>query len=290
MVAPKLRLIVPALLLGLLLASGAGASAYYDTVMADNPVAYWRLDETTGTQAIDEVSGRIGDIVGGVTLNQPSGLNNDPANPSMNFRTIAGADGVVRVPYDAALNPESFSIELWAMADGNADNYRSPFTNRGRLSPPGSGLSGQRGFLFYASSSNTWQFWMGTGGGWTSATGPAVELGEWVHLVGTFEATSGPDANGIYTGIRSFYVDGQLVASGAADYLPGVNNNFHIGAGGDSGVDYDFYGGVDDVALYGYTLTPDQVAHHHQAGVPEPCTMLLLGSGLACLAARRRRR
>jgi len=272
-----------------LLVACVAQAGYYDVVMDDNPVAYWRLDEPSGAQAVDEVSGRVGSIVGGVTLNQPSGLTNEPGNPSMDFRTLAGSDGVVRVPQDAALNPQSFSVELWAKAEGNAGQYRSPLTNRGHSSPPGSGLSGQRGYLFYAASNDRWLFWTGTGAGWSGQTGPAVNLDEWVHLVGTFEPTSGPDAYGILTGTKRFYVNGDLVGSATASYLPNNATDFHIGAGGDGGTSYDFYGDIDEVAVYDYALSPEQVAQHYVTGTPEPASLTLLVGGLALLRARRRR-
>ena len=43
--------------------SGARAATYYDTVMADSPVSYWRLGEAAGATANDAAGGNNGTYV-----------------------------------------------------------------------------------------------------------------------------------------------------------------------------------------------------------------------------------
>ena len=45
----------------------------YDTeILADSPVGYWKLNETSGTTAYDSSgNGNNGTLHGGITLNQP---------------------------------------------------------------------------------------------------------------------------------------------------------------------------------------------------------------------------
>ena len=50
---------------------GPALAAYQDEVLADNPVAYYRFEETSGTTAFDTANSNDGSYVNGVLLNQP---------------------------------------------------------------------------------------------------------------------------------------------------------------------------------------------------------------------------
>jgi len=267
-------------LTAMLLACGYAQGGYYEAVMEDDPVAYWRLDETTGTTAYDEVIGRVGAIINGVTLDQPSGLSNEPGNPSMNFN---GSNGKVDAAYSPDLNPNVFSIECWARVLGGAGTYRSPLTARATIYNTTPTPNGSSGYIFYATPSDQWEFWNGrsTTSGWhVLASGEYVDYGVWTHLVGTYDGTT-----------KRMYVDGELAASAAINYLPNTTSPLRIGAGATEGAGaYWFNGDIDEVAIYDTALSPEQVAHHYHAGVPEPCTMALLLGGLGALVARRRRK
>ena len=231
----------------------ASAGTYYDAVMADNPVGYWRMNDA-GSPVVDATgNAHDGTIInpGSVTVQDPGALYNDP-DTSMDF---AGTNGRVQVPYDAALNPAAFTVELWAKVEGGS-SYRSPLTGRG-------GAGGQQGYLFYAEPGNTWQCWAGTGTGWHASTGPAVQTGEWAYLVGTFEPTSGP-VGGVYTGIKRLYVNGvQVDSDSGALFKPNAVSNLHFGGGGDTGSSYLFNGDVDEVAVYNGALSAAQIRYHY---------------------------
>src|SRR6266542_849575 len=87
-------------------------TAYSTEVLADNPLAYWRLRETTGTTALDEAgnsSGPFNGIYGGVSLNQPG--------PLYGGSGTAGFDGTtaeVTTSNPAALNlARDITLEAW---------------------------------------------------------------------------------------------------------------------------------------------------------------------------------
>ena len=48
---------------------------YSKEVLADSPVGYWKLDETSGTNAVDQINGNDGTYAGGFTLNQAALIN-----------------------------------------------------------------------------------------------------------------------------------------------------------------------------------------------------------------------
>ena len=60
------------------------SSPYGSAVMQDQPLAYWRLGESSGTLAAD-FSGntRDGNYNGGVTLGQPGAVSGDPDTASL---------------------------------------------------------------------------------------------------------------------------------------------------------------------------------------------------------------
>jgi hypothetical protein len=225
--------------------------SYFDTVKADGPISYWRLGETSGDVAEDSVGSNDGVYLNGVTLGVPGAIVGD-TNTAAGFQ-VANLTKV-DVPYSEALNPPAgFSVELWARVTGG-DTYRSPLTSRADFP--------QRGYIFYATPANIWQFWTGNGdaGGWNTIGGPAVQLNTWTHLVGTFDGTN-----------KLFYVNGKLVASSTPTFAPNTENPLRFGAGRTEGEgDYFFEGDVDEVSFYNKVLTQAQVVQHFVAGRPIP--------------------
>ena len=223
-------------------------SAYASDVLAANPVAYWRLDETDGTALYDYAGGHSGLYVG-VNNGLGSVSFGVPGYSTYDTDTAVAFDGYIgygQVPYSGDLNPPNFSVECWVFPTGGAGNYRSPFSNR-------STAAGPQGYLLYADASDKWSFWMGTGGGWISAEGPAVVLNQWTHLVGTYDGTN-----------QVFYVNGQPVVSQGAVLSPNAVAPLNIGAGQNEGPPTFFWpGSVDEVAVYGAALTAGQVLDHY---------------------------
>ena len=73
------------------------ATNYASALVALGPSAYWRLNETSGTNAFDYIGGNTGTIVGGVTLDQPGAVYPGLESSNTSF-TFDGASGVVDTP------------------------------------------------------------------------------------------------------------------------------------------------------------------------------------------------
>jgi len=221
---------------------------YSQIVKNDGPVAYWRLGETSGTTAVDEMGVHPGTYMNGVILGVPGAIAND-SDTAAQFS--AAAHTKVEVPYSPDLNTDQFTIECWAMVTGGQGTYRSPVTSRADFP--------QRGYIIYAAMNDTWQLWLGTGNGWGHVVGPAVELNKWYHLVGTYDGS-----------VARFYVNGRLVGQGEMSFSPNDEAVFRIGAGATENPDgnYFFEGVVDEVACYNKVLTPVQILTHYAAGQP----------------------
>jgi hypothetical protein len=149
----------------------------------------------------------------------------------------------VVIPPSAQLNPEeAFTVCVWANVDPGSSGYRSPITSRDD--------SPQRGYIIYANPSNVWQFWIGTGAGWNSATGPAVDFGEWTHVAAVYS-----------TGEQKLYINGALSGQSTATISINTQQKLTIGAGASEGPgNYFFVGKIDDVRIYERTLPQEEIA------------------------------
>ena len=217
-----------------------------------NPPGFWRLGELGGNAAQNQGtlgSAANGTISGTVTFNQAGpgpaaypGFESD--NPAMHFD---GTNAKIDVPYNASLNPSVFTVSCWARVTGGAGTYRSPLTSRADYP--------QRGYMFYATDANVWAFQTGQGSGWDGMTGPAVVIGQWVHLVGTYNGST-----------KRFYVNGSLVGSNASAFSPNTASPLRIGAGRseDPTGGYFFNGEVDEVAVIGRTLSDAEILQLYQ--------------------------
>jgi hypothetical protein len=245
--------------------------SYAASVAADAPVAYWRLDEAVGsTNALDIAGGHNGLYSGSEVLGQPGAILGDPDTSIY----LPGAGGIV-VPFSPDLNPpETFSVEFWAWGDTNgAGTDRVVFSSRTYFS------GWNYGYQVLADANNNWEFTIGEKtSGTLSITSDITNAadGLWHYIVATFDNTTlGMD----------LYEDAQLVASGApatsglfapnADYTSTGNApaaDEGIGSTSDNDPQApsaeSFYGGIDEVAIYNYALTPAQITSHYALGGP----------------------
>jgi hypothetical protein len=223
-------------------------SGYSSAVLADSPVAYWRLGESSGTNAADASgAGRAGTYVGTPSFGLQGALSGD-ANTSVGLN---GSSQYVEVPYSSALNPSQFTVEAWAYVTGGSGTYRAIVSNRDYSA------GNTRGFILYAASDDTWRFWLGSGTDtWAQLFGPTLSLNTWTHLVGTFDGTT-----------ARMYVNGTLVGATAYSYAANAARPLRIAAGANErGSDYLFPGRVDEVAVYQSALSASRVQAHTTAG------------------------
>ena len=69
---------------------------YVNAILADNPISYWRLNETNGTVTLDEVSTNNGKYVN-VGLNKP-GYSQTDSDPAISLGTNASGHAFVQSP------------------------------------------------------------------------------------------------------------------------------------------------------------------------------------------------
>lgn len=249
----------------------ASATPYSTSVLANNPLGYWRLDETSGTTAVN--LGSLGAVADGVYTN---GVTQGIAGATLDGNTAASFDG----SNDYVLLPGIWggttagTIEAWVNVNNPAIN-----TFRAIVSSTATNFAH---FQLYTGAGAVTGFYGGT----FPAAPPLSTVGEWHHfaLVANNAATT-------------LYVDG-AVFSTAAGIVGSISSNsagqVAIGRGFSGG--RLFSGGIDEVAIYGTALTQAQIQAHIAAAsiapiepAPEPSTFLLLGLGALGLSHMRRR-
>jgi len=250
-------------------------AGYVDVVLADNPHAYWRLGESTGTTAQDATTNNIdGSYVNGPTLSQ-SGIAGGGGDTAVSFD---GTDDKVRI-FDSA-QPTAYTLETWvkpALLN----------TQQSMIGRTNSTEQGSHSHELWLRSDN--KFYHRTWDGaerWILGTTTA-QVDQWYHVVGVYK----PGAAGV--GFMSLWVNGVREGFWNANTM---NNPW---AGGDRWMlaeDFPstgfFNGTLDEVAIY-YDVLPDaDIQEHYAAGIPEPTTFVLSALGLLGLLGwgRRRRR
>jgi len=256
------------------------AAGYTAAVVADSPVALWRLGEVAGPVAHDSWGGYNGTDNFLVSYATPGAIAND-ANTAVTF----GGAGKIDVPYAPELNTPVYTIECWARVTSGQGTYRCVVSTRDEI------IGGyQKGFIIYATDGNLWSFWTsigGAGAGWQTLNGPAVVLNEWTHLAAVYDGST-----------KYFYVNGALVGTAEVSAVPNNIRPLRIGAGrpeSDVG-DYFFTADVDEVALYNKVLPGDRIEYHYGLGkysdntapfiVQQPVARSVLVGSPATLTAR----
>jgi hypothetical protein len=230
------------------------SASYEASVVADQPEAYWRLDETTTGTVFDSMGRHDGTSTAGTLVSQAGALAGE-ADTCMGF-----AADYVSVPYSPALNTSSFTVECWASLNDvpwpvSGSAYYCPISSRdGNYDTGGH----RKGYNIYAANNNNWEFWLGTDASWgyCSSLLP-VQTNVWTHFVCSYNPAT-LDAR--------FYINGALAQEIPTPYVPNVRNTFQIGTVLDSGP-YYWHGTIDEVSFYQSVLSPDRVNAHYQLGV-----------------------
>ena len=219
---------------------------YVETVLQDKPVAFWQLNETSGTVAADSSGNGINaTIETGVTIGEP-GI---PAGGGSFL--FNGSSGYLSVPQATQLALSSQgTVEVWAkptslgvdqdfIGIGTTANY----TNNGyrcRIN------SSNQADLIYASADQL--------------SGGSVSANEWAQFVFTFTES----------GASQIFINGALVASGGADYSYSAGSP----VGGGIGVDINdgtlieyFNGYLSNISVYNTVLSASRIQAHYNAGI-----------------------
>lgn len=219
----------------------ATANSYATEVLADSPLAFWKLDETSGTTMADS-SGNARD---GTYVNTPTlgatGLIGDGGTAV----TFNGTDEYGEVGFGSwmpAGNTQSFTLEAFCKTTSSAS--QTLIARADSATPYRLGISGGRAFMQVA-----------TGGGAASTlfgTSTTLNNGSVHHIVGTWDGTT-----------TRLYVDGVFDTSTAKNgVLNSTSSALRIGQ---RNADLFWAGTIDVVAFYATPLVGTRIAAHYAA-------------------------
>ena len=220
---------------------------YIDVVDSDDPIAWYRLGDPTGSTVMTDSSGNghHGEYKNGIRLGQPAApacqtgavrptvcaLANEPQDFSAVFpeRDGYGYTNGITAPRTA------YSIEAWIKRAGSGD---------GSIAGQGGGgqLFIKDGRLALRQTQDT-----------VLSSGPVLEPGRWFHVAATWDGR-----------ITRLYVNGDEVASSAsANKPPSGGGTFYVGYGDQAPW---FTGNLDEVAYYGHALSPQSIRLRYLIG------------------------
>jgi type II secretory pathway pseudopilin PulG len=215
--------------------SGSGTSS--------GTVGHWMLDETSGTTAADSSgNGNNGTLYGSPTY--PTWV----AGQIGNALRFDGTNDYVSLPIGSVINSlTNCTIATWVNWSGNSTWQRIWDFGTGEtvnmfLTPK----NGSNNRLRFAITVSSW-------GGEEQTTGPAVLPSGWHHVTVTIDADN-------HT--HKLYLDGSPVAqntSGSLDPSDLGNTNLNRLGRSQYSADPYFYGKLDDVRIYNFALSPEEV-------------------------------
>lgn len=245
-------------LLGILEAESVGGTAYDNEVLADNPVAFWRLDEESGTQMADSSgngnhgfrdNGEAVDplVYGGVKAFSAPHVGDNRGRfvgESLPDGPPCSIEAWFKVPRDLT--------QLHVIANVQRDaSYGYSLTISVETSAGGS-PNGQVVVDF-----------RGLGGGYKFRGATRVDDDRVHHLVVTINGAAASDV--------VLYVDGQVetkatISGTTPGDWPGLYWWTVANIWDSSSGDFGLGGVIDEVAVYDRVLDPERVTQHYEAG------------------------
>lgn len=235
---------------------------YASYVLADNPSAYWRLNEAAGNTVLKDSAGGLDGTYASTVVRGVPGAPGTQDNAAQ----FSGAGTPVpnaSVPYTPILNPSTpFTVEFWAKPDISGQSSRAVLGTQNRNADR-SGYAVYQGFNLAA-----WEAHLG----WTNTVlfiqgQVPPEAGRWDHVAVTWDGNT----------VSRIFVNGvDDTSAGSSVNGPHRTNlvqPFEIGSRFNGTVPYQ--GVIDEVAFYNHVLSPERIALHASiATAPPPAPIM----------------
>ncbi|MBX3212199.1 MAG: LamG domain-containing protein [Labilithrix sp.] len=223
-------------------------SRYASAILADEPTLYWRLGESAGTIAKAAVGADGAYSVAGIALGAPGVIAGDPDT------AVTFTDGAGRIELDTGASFDGlapFSVEVWVKPSpaNPALGFVFDHTHWGEA-------GARRGWdILVGNATTNFERWASVDEK-SSAGSAAMSVGQWHHLVGTFDGAT-----------MRLYADATRIAErGTSVELPARTSALTIGHQGcDCSAVNSFIGDLDELAVYDKALTDAQIAAHYAA-------------------------
>lgn len=220
--------------------------AYADEVLADSPVAYWRLG--AGSTDVDDSSGnghtlsKIGTPteVDGLLIGDANKARDFPGNSSHYYQAADHAD------FDF-LGTSNFSIEAWVNLDVADTTFRRIVGHEDASNGWALGVRSGTGFFFFR---------IAGGVGETLAFNPGAGLtGLTYHIVGTYDGTNlRIYINGVLQNTSGTVTTSMAATANTVRFGPFTGSSFADGR-------------FDEIAVYSTALSGTRILAHYNAGL-----------------------
>jgi len=231
-------------------------SRYRSTLLAKNPLNYWRLGETWGSTAYDTKGVRNGTYCSGVILGQPGAILHDsdkaPDFDGSNDHVDLGkmnvyGDKVTFVAwFKADINPNAdAAIICKASGTGNSDHYWAMGLTKGT----------DKAKIYFRLDVSNLKLLLSPG-----VYGSTCDVGTWIFAAGTYDGA-----------MMRIYQNGVEVASRKATGVIGTSATVSAWIGGNpsSEIACPFNGILDEVAVFSRALSADEINAIYAARVPD---------------------
>lgn len=220
--------------------------AYSADVLA-HPVGYWRLGESSGTVAADQIANGNGTHIGSPVLGQAGAIAGDP-----DTATRYDGSSHTQVPDSAALSLSGpFTLEAWTKLDTNTvqqgllEKYDAP---------------SDKGYALRITAAGKLACWVLGSSQSASVTGSTtVSTGVFHHVACRYDGTT-----------VKVYLDGNEDGSATAGVAPADGSQtLKLAARGDDG-NYRLQGVLDEAVVYAGALAPRVLQAHAAFGGSSP--------------------
>ncbi len=258
-------------------------NTYQTVILRDSPYGYWRMNEAAGSTDILDYSGHgnFGVYEGDVTLAVAGPLTGNP-DTAVQFTSVVGSGSAVPLRNDAKLTLKSASffqasvgvtVEMWLKWGGRAGFSGMPMSFWPYLNV----------WLSAAPATAPVKLGFNTGDGdcfcfnvndFVSSSGTRGLADQWVHMAVFFSNLGIPN--------NTVYINGQqmpLTQNGVFNNPSGIVANALSHASDSQGHPIIYLGGwgqdtyqtlngaISQAAIYGTSLTGEQIRRHYQAGL-----------------------
>ena len=212
------------------------------------PVAYYRFDESSGTDAYDDTGNNNATVTIGATGSQTTIAAAHTASATGKYGRCMSFDGTD--DYADITNTftptDDFTLSVWVKKSTSQSSYKAVVSTEPYAGTDNFGIwsNGDVWYIQAAGASNS-----------VYITSDAITYGSWTHLSLVYDSNSSPYVK--------FYINGVLADSSTDD--PGTLTARQLHIGMYSGSNY-FDGLIDDVRVYNYARTAAQVMQDYNAG------------------------
>lgn len=232
------------------------SGGYAATILADNPLGYWRLNEAAGPTANDAVGAHNGAYAsaanpGATGPREPAFPGFEPTNTSVQT-FISTLNSYVSVPF-GSLGTNAVTFSEWLYPIGTQESWAGLLTTRGNGAAGGMNYNNQQmlGYTWNNNSSATYNF----------VSGLVIPSNQWSLAAMVIY----PDKAILYLGSTGTLRSATNLLSHTADVF---GNNWQIGHDNSGGnATRTFNGYIDEVAVFTHSASPDRIAAFYLAAL-----------------------